>query len=606
MKLPTPKTALTALLLVFSVPQTFALTPAKEAEKAGPRPAVAVLDFKASGGAAELGKSAAELLRTRLAEGGCQVTDRAALERALETRRLGMSGPLDRADAAALGRQLGVKNIVVGSVERSGGAYTLDVRFLDAATGETVSGNIITAKDPALCTEIAGNFTKKGFFTRPAAVKADPPARPEPPAPAPAPVKVSTAAPSEDVTYAQVLENPDDQALNYAYVRTQVRKGDLKGASSTLERMLLVDPSRSDIRLFYAVVLFRLDNLAEARREFETVGKAQVPEKARAEAAAYLKEISRRESPTAISGSLSAGAEYDSNRNASPAAQKLLFLDTPLQITGSSRKRDDTAFVAMGNAELKHTMNSPARHELSASAAYYLADQRRVDNLDLRALSFKAGGAYKAGRAEFRPALVYDRVTLGGDKFLVNSGGLLRFEDRLNKLTDYWAEAKYVHQNYVAVPDIASNPERRGGLWSLSAGGGRVLGPVTKLSADLAFTVKRAAKAYDAYDGAALSLRHSWLLGKGMFLLSSAAVGSDVYREADAMVSRKVRKDTTLRAGAVFGLPVGLLHRKLAGLKDLSLSLNLEHFRSNSTVMNYTYKNNKAALLLNYRWEAAL
>lgn len=411
---------------------------------------------------------------------------------------------------------------------------------------------------------------------------------------------------SPDVTYAQVLESPDDPALNYAYARTQVRKGDLKGAAATLERMLMVDPGLDQIRLFYAVVLFRLDNLAEARREFETVVNSGAETALKTEAENYLKAIRQRERLTTVSGGLSAGAEYDSNRNASPDSEKRLFLDTPITLTGSSRKQDDTAFIFLGNAELRRVAGAMKKNELFGGLAYYRADQDGVKAVNLQAFSYKLGDAYKAGRAVLTPSITYDRVLLDGESFLSNSGAGLRLDNKFNKLTDYWLEAKYTYQDYLSIPTLASNPQRRGGLYAVSAGAGRVLTPVMKLSAEAGFTAKRAARDYNAYDGLAFTLRHSWLLGKGMFLLSSAAIERDAYLQEDAVISRKTRRDTVFRGGLVGGIPLASIHRKLESLTDFTLTLNLEHFSSKSTVLNYTYTNNKAALLLNYRWQAGL
>jgi len=411
---------------------------------------------------------------------------------------------------------------------------------------------------------------------------------------------------SGDVTYAQVLEKPDDLELNYAYAKTQVRKGDLKGAGATLERILLVNPELHQIRLFYAVVLFRLDSLAEAKREFETVTQAAAPEALKTEAKAYLKAIKQKENLTTVSGALSAGAEYDSNRNASPDSQKRLFLDTPLKLTGDSRRRDDTAFISLGSAELRRVVGAMKKHELFAGLAYYRADQDQVKAVNLQAFSYKLGAAYKTGRAVLTPVLTYDRVLLDRERFLSNSGAGLRLDNRLNKSTDYWVEAKYLYQDYLATPALGSNPQRRGGLYAFSAGAGRVLTPVMKLNAEAGFTAKRAAKDFNAYDGLAFTLRHSWLLGKGMFLLTSACLGRDAYLTKDAVISRKTRRDTTFRGAVVGGIPLPSIHRGLKNLKDFTLTLNLEHYSSRSTVLNYTYTNNKAALLLNYRWQAGL
>ncbi len=87
----------------------------------------------------------------------------------------------------------------------------------------------------------------------------------------------------ERVTYADVLQHPDDVELNYLYAQSQVESGDLRGAAATLERILLLAPDLARVRLLYAVVLFRLDNLNEAEREFRTVSELPMPDSLREE-----------------------------------------------------------------------------------------------------------------------------------------------------------------------------------------------------------------------------------------------------------------------------------------------------------------------------------
>src|SRR5262245_18416589 len=81
------------------------------------------------------------------------------------------------------------------------------------------------------------------------------------------------AGEGEDVTWEQVMARPDDLDLNYRFAQTQVRQGNLKGAAGTLERMLLVNPNLPKIRLFYALVLFRLGDLNESERELRILKK---------------------------------------------------------------------------------------------------------------------------------------------------------------------------------------------------------------------------------------------------------------------------------------------------------------------------------------------
>lgn len=52
-----------------------------------------------------------------------------------------------------------------------------------------------------------------------------------------------------------VLKDPGTLDLACRYAQTQIRKGDLLGASPTLERILLVRPDLPRVRVLYAVVL---------------------------------------------------------------------------------------------------------------------------------------------------------------------------------------------------------------------------------------------------------------------------------------------------------------------------------------------------------------
>ena len=81
----------------------------------------------------------------------------------------------------------------------------------------------------------------------------------------------------EPVSYADVLRDPDNVGLNFRFARQQVRRGDVKGSAATLERILLVNPSLAQVRLFYAVVLFRLENLNESQREFSPDSPGGLP-----------------------------------------------------------------------------------------------------------------------------------------------------------------------------------------------------------------------------------------------------------------------------------------------------------------------------------------
>ena len=168
-----------------------------------------------------------------------------------------------------------------------------------------------------------------------------------------------------DVTYEQILANPDDLELNYNYARAQVRRGDLKGASATLERMLLIDPNRSDIRLFYSVVLYRLDNVIEAQRELLLLSQQKLPSPMDSEVEKYLALVSRRLKKNHLPAVLA------SVFNTTPTVTLLrqrpwLFSDIPILLSPSSQRRDDMSVLFWADWNIaatsrKATRSSPGR-----------------------------------------------------------------------------------------------------------------------------------------------------------------------------------------------------------------------------------------------------
>src|SRR6185295_8747340 len=115
------------------------------------------------------------------------------------------------------------------------------------------------------------------------------------------------------VDYADVLKEPDNVDLNYRFAQTQVRDGDLRGAASTLERILLRNPGLAQVRLLYAIVLFRLDSVYEAEREFRVLDEMVLPQDVRREVERYRRELARRKERTRYSANLTFGGQYDTN-----------------------------------------------------------------------------------------------------------------------------------------------------------------------------------------------------------------------------------------------------------------------------------------------------
>ena len=108
-----------------------------------------------------------------------------------------------------------------------------------------------------------------------------------------APPKAEDVA-AYDAAFQESLSNPADPPTLVRFAAAAVKVGDLEGAISALERLLLIDGDNPEVQLELGVLYFRLGSLEAAKTYLEgarTSPRASADTKTRA--ASYLREASR-------------------------------------------------------------------------------------------------------------------------------------------------------------------------------------------------------------------------------------------------------------------------------------------------------------------------
>ncbi|MBI3323329.1 MAG: tetratricopeptide repeat protein [Candidatus Omnitrophica bacterium] len=412
-----------------------------------------------------------------------------------------------------------------------------------------------------------------------------------------------TGAPA---TYEQVLADPDNVDLNYRYAGAQIAQGNLKGAAATLERLLLLDPTLARVRLLYAVVLFRLDNLDESERAFQQVAETKIPPSLRAEVDDYLRQIRLRRKRTRMAASVTVGIQYDTNRNAAPSGKRRLLNDVPLALTGTSRKRPDTSFIGVQSFQVTRDLGLQGGHQVWLAADHYLAEQTYVDDLDLQSFGGELGANLYVERGTVTPSVFIDQIQLSRESFLRSNGFGLAAERPVTPKLDALGSLRWAREDYRPVEENIVAPERTGDVTVFTVGGRYALSPVMRLTCIGAYTNKHASAHYYDYDGFSIQATHTWLLGWGQFLTSSLTYGMNGYDDADKGISARTRRDEQYRARLTYGIPVDLMTRQMlpkALVRDLVLTFTVEQFHSDSNIPNYTYTNTKTAAMLTRSFE---
>ena len=137
-----------------------------------------------------------------------------------------------------------------------------------------------------------------------------------------------------------VFDDPTNLELNFALFQQQMATGDLDGAASTLERVLLVDPRSKLAKVLMADVSLRKGDLIVARNILgNLLDEEDTPADMSQRAEALLAEVEARLDPTKYQTRLA--MEYGRTENAFGRADsdEILFLNLP--VTNSTPNRSD-------------------------------------------------------------------------------------------------------------------------------------------------------------------------------------------------------------------------------------------------------------------------
>jgi len=416
----------------------------------------------------------------------------------------------------------------------------------------------------------------------------------------------SETEPQKRVTFEDVLADPGNINLNVLYAQSQAASNDLLGAATTLERILIINPNLQDVRLFYAIVLFRLDNLTEASRELEVLAALKLEKPVEEEVKAYQKQIRLRGRKTRFGVRQTFGFEIDDNRNAASSSKFRLLAETPVGNTGTSRREDDTSFLNITRFDVVRDLGFQAGHEVFASFTYFLQEQTEVDSLDLQSIQHEYGATLKTSWFHFTPKFYANHIHLSRESFLRTQGLDFQIDRQLTSRLDIAGSFDLERQEYLPITENAAGRERKGRQISYDLDANYLLKPTMRVSAGMGYANKDAKAEYNGYERLILNWAHTWLLGRGQFLINAMAVNFDYYDEPDTAIAGRYRKDKALRYRVTYGAPLEFLQiGKILPqpFRDITWTFSYEFFRSVSTITNFTYRNHKYQMLLTKQFE---
>ena len=406
-------------------------------------------------------------------------------------------------------------------------------------------------------------------------------------------------ASAQQITFDQVLAAPDDMQLNLDYARQEVNSGRLQQAASALERLLLLKPNWDSVRLFYGVVLYRLDDMEGAIRELSLLENRDLSPTQEQDRVRYLTLAQNRSAPFRFSARYTLGARLDTNpgRTAEDIALRPLNDEgSDLGFTGSSQFRAE-ADVATGPGDYVFLQNNGHINEFF-----------EADTADLISSNTKAGIVLHGADRVITPYVTYGSAWLQHERFRQTYGGGVDTDWTLSSQVSLQINARSVYENYETTSFSTIGSVRDG--WRKSANVALKYRPTDtqlfKISGGYADKDAR----FDgySYQQGSVRLQSLTLLGEGRYLNLLASYTRTQYEQPDGNLSPTItRDDDRYYVRAAVGSPLQTLFSRIGvelpeNIGDIVAQIGVSYTRQDSSINSLDHRNWSGDLLFTKRF----
>lgn len=210
-----------------------------------------------------------------------------------------------------------------------------------------------------------------------------------------------------DEAFQEMLRKPADLDVLFKFATIASQTGDLEGAISALERMLLVNQDLPRVRLELGVLYFRLGSYEVAQTYLETALQSPtLPPDVRSRAEDFLAQIKNRRNPSHFSGEAFLGLRYQSNANLGPANSAVLLFGQVANLNQAAIGTPD--WGAVSSVQLRHTYDfgKQDRSTLETLFTAYANRQFQVAAANVSLLDLTTGPRFQVLSGIFEDASV--------------------------------------------------------------------------------------------------------------------------------------------------------------------------------------------------------
>jgi hypothetical protein len=324
-----------------------------------------------------------------------------------------------------------------------------------------------------------------------------------------------------EITFQEILENPADLKINLKYATEQEAIGRYKATLSTLERLSMLYPVNTDIKLYLISILLKMDSVAKLQLMIETMLQdPNTSQETRDYIAEILTTIRKQSNPQPkwfAHLDLSYTQIDNSNIDGVTKSGKLFISDSDENFPIDAIKYDKT--YARGSS-LTIGKNIDETSAISFNAGLKINTQNKGNTFvnDLASSSVSYSKIF--GKNYFIPYAFYTRTNERSEDDLNSRGIGFNNTYNINQNNSISYSSSFVSTKYDekastdAVSDDKNNDTSTGSL-----GYNYTFSDVNLISTKASYTRKDAKIGYNSYDGPGLNIGFTRVLPFGILKL---------------------------------------------------------------------------------------
>ena len=407
--------------------------------------------------------------------------------------------------------------------------------------------------------------------------------------------KLIPGSSDKNITYMQILLNPNDLDLNLKYAQQQSKMGNYKQTIATLERLSMLYPDNVEIKLYLLSVLVQADSPNKALTVIEEIKTSEdlTPEDL-ATVTEIEEDVKARVAPKLWNyyAEVSFGATQNNNVN-SVSKRRLQDSGSDSIIAFNSPMFDRTFTGGLG-LTASRTIGAASAFSIIANFTDSEQDVETSDDAESYSLTFSLDTT--VGNQSLSPYLIGSKTDNKDDatafSFMYGIGGSFPAGDRSTYSYGYAYTDSKNNRNTTDTTADETNAISHG----FTLGHDFLLNEIISFSTGLGYTDSDskvdAGNDAESYD---LNFRMNFNFPWAYVSVGDGLTWND-YKKEDTSVSNTLRSDVVNAFDIIIVKAVGELIPVLDPKNQISMTLGYEKVISEANIMNYDYVSDSYSL----------